>query len=106
MHESVVMMGEQQVEELYDYIRYSQTRADKNETELSNYVSEMRESIHNLEDEIEITKKLVETAITKAVHELIEYLRCNDIQALDEEEFREKVKKLILDEEGAFYMPF
>lgn len=37
----------------------------------------------------------IDIALTTAVHELIEYLRYQDIQALDEEEFLLRVRALI-----------
>ena len=37
----------------------------------------------------------IDIALTTAVHELIEYLRYQDIQALDEEEFLLRVRELI-----------
>lgn len=49
---------------------------------------------------------IVETAITKAVHELIERLRYDDIQAIDEEEFAAAVRKLIFDADPGVQLPF
>lgn len=54
-------------------------------------------------DRLEI---IVETAITKAVHELIERLRYDDIQAIDEEEFAAAVRKLIFDADPGVQLPF
>lgn len=48
----------------------------------------MRKAVTNIENKIDI-------ALTTAVHELIEYLRYQDIQALDEEEFLLRVRELI-----------
>ena len=44
--------------------------------------------------------------ITKAVHELIERLRYDDIQAIDEEEFAAAVRKLIFDADPGVQLPF
>lgn len=47
----------------------------------------------------------IDIALTTAVHELIEYLRYQDIQALDEEEFLLRVRELIRVEQDEHF-PF
>lgn len=49
---------------------------------------------------------IVESAIIKSVHELIEYLRQEDIQSLDEQEFAKKVKELIFESDPDNFLPF
>lgn len=65
-------------------------------TELRRRVCDQNERISRLET-------VVEAAITTAVHELIDYLRHDDIQSLDEQEFTEAVKRLIFE---ADVLPF
>lgn len=46
-------------------------------------------------DEISRLENNVESAVTTLIHELIEYLRCNDIQSLDEAEFSARLRELL-----------
>lgn len=46
-------------------------------------------------DEISRLENNVESAVTTLIHELIEYLRCNDIQSLDEAEFAARLRELL-----------
>ena len=45
--------------------------------------------------EISRLENNVESAVTTLIHELIEYLRCNDIQSLDEVEFAARLRELL-----------
>ena len=62
--------------------------------------------VGNANERIDRLEIIVETAITKAVHELIERLRYDDIQAIDEEEFAAAVRKLIFDADPGVQLPF
>ncbi len=44
-------------------------------------------------------KKSIEGAVTKAIHELIDYLRYNDVQQLDETEFAARLHELLYQED-------
>lgn len=56
------------------------------------YANKDGEDFLNQQTDIE---NKIDIALTTAVHELIEYLRYQDIQALDEEEFLLRVRELI-----------
>jgi len=58
-------------------------------------VYRVNEKVNRLEDEINRRDNAVQTAIMTAVHELIDYLRHDDIQFLDEEEFSKRIKDLL-----------
>lgn len=73
---------------------------------LTTQMREMKVRAECYERAIESTRAVVEAAFSMAVHELIEYLRHNDIQSLNEEEFAAAVKRLILDEDPETYLPF
>lgn len=72
-------------------------------TQISN---ELLANIKRNEHALQCLKTVMESAITKAVHELIEYLRQEDIQALDEQEFAEAVDRLIWEADPDNYLPF
>jgi len=55
-------------------------------------------------EEISRLDNIIQAATTTAVHELIDYLRHDDIQSLDEEEFSRKIRDLLWDESTA--LPF
>lgn len=69
-------------------------------------VVEMTNRLNSHQNEIERIRSIVDEAIITSVHELIEYLRCNDIQDLDEEEFSVRVRRLIFDADPAYCLPF
>lgn len=62
--------------------------------------------LHELMEKNRESKRELAAYITKAVHELIERLRYDDIQAIDEEEFAAAVKKLIFDADHGVQLPF
>lgn len=62
--------------------------------------------LNSQQNEIERINSIVSAAITTAVHELIEYLRYNDIQTINEEEFSVKVHELIFNADPMAYVPF
>lgn len=69
-------------------------------SELCNMINELsddlRRKISTNGSRISSLEEIVDAAITTAVHELIDYLRHDDIQALDEAEFASKVKELMV----------
>lgn len=69
-------------------------------------VSGMNNRLNSQQNEIERINNIVSAATTAAVHELIEYLRSNDIQDLDEEEFSARVQELIFNADPMAQMPF
>lgn len=60
----------------------------------------------NLTERVNRLNDIVEAAITTAVHELIDYLRHDDIQNLDEAEFADAVKGLIFKAEEETILPY
>lgn len=74
--------------------------------ELAAYHNIMQGMVGSANERIDRLEIIVETAITKAVHELIERLRYDDIQAIDEEEFTAAVRKLIFDADPGVQLPF
>ena len=74
--------------------------------ELAAYHNIMQGMVGSANERIDRLEIIVETAITKAVHELIERLRYDDIQAIDEEEFAAAVRKLIFDADPGVQLPF
>ena len=73
--------------------------------ELAAYHNIMQGMVGSANERIDRLEIIVETAITKAVHELIERLRYDDIQAIDEE-FAAAVRKLIFDADPGVQLPF
>lgn len=69
-------------------------------------VSRMNNRLDSQQNEIERINIIVGAAITTAVHELIEYLRCNDIQDINEKEFSDRVHELIFGVDPSAYLPF
>lgn len=69
-------------------------------------VSGMNNRLNSQQNEIERINNIVSAATTAAVHELIEYLRSNDIQDLDEEEFSARVQELIFNADPMAQLPF
>lgn len=69
-------------------------------------VSGMNNRLNSQQNEIECINNIVSAATTAAVHELIEYLRSNDIQDLDEEEFSARVQELIFNADPMAQLPF
>lgn len=69
-------------------------------------VAGMNGRLNSQQNEIERINSIVGAAITTAVHELIEYLRYNDIQTINEEEFSVKVHELIFNADPMAYVPF
>lgn len=74
--------------------------------ELAAYHNIMQGMVGSANERIDRLEIIVETAITKAVHELIERLRYDDIQAIDEEEFAAAVRKLIFDADPGVQLLF
>jgi len=58
-------------------------------------INELFRRLNNSEAELERISAALNAAITTAVHELIDFLRYEDIQALDEDEFVARVRELI-----------
>lgn len=69
-------------------------------------VSGMNNRLNSQQNEIERINNIVSAATTAAVHELSEYLRSNDIQDLDEEEFSARVQELIFNADPMAQLPF
>lgn len=74
--------------------------------QIDQLTSEMRVRISSHDEELKRLEAIMDAAISKAVHELIEYLRYEDIQSLDEKEFAVEVKRLIWDADPQAYLPF
>ena len=64
--------------------------------------NDLDKRIFDNHSKITTLEEVVDAAITTAVHELIDFLRHDDIQALDEAEFADKVKALIYDAKYCF----
>lgn len=56
------------------------------------------ERFNNQAVEIEQLESNIESAVVSAIHELIDYIRHNDIQALDEAEFDNRLRELLFKE--------
>lgn len=81
--------------ELENRLTYLEQMSQTNETAINATHNDVRARYLNLNEHINRLDDIVEAAITTAVHELIDYLRHDDIQNLDEAEFADAVKKLI-----------
>lgn len=82
------------VEEMERRVVALEDRMSVNEAAIGNGYTALRQRIDSQINRIE---NIVDTAITTAVHELIDYLRHDDIQSLNEQEFAAAVKRLIFD---------
>lgn len=83
------------IEEMECRIVALETRMGDNETAVGDRYVDLRQRIDEQTGRINRIENIVDTAITTAVHELIDYLRHDDIQSLDEQEFAAAVKQLI-----------
>lgn len=96
-------------EELLDRIASVEAMASEalnNVQTIMQRVAGMNNRLNSQQNEIERINNIVSAAISVAVHELIEYLRCNDIQDLDEEEFSVRIHELIFNADPMAYLPF
>ena len=85
--------------ELFDRICILEERHERTSHEIMAQVRQNNEELYRLNE-------IVRSAIVKAVHELIEYLRQEDIHSLDEQEFAQEVERLIFEAEPNSYLPF
>ncbi len=81
-------------------------KIDELRSELRSMINELSEDLRGRistnGSRISSLEEIVDAAIITAVHELIDYLRHDDIQALDEAEFAGKVKELIFEARDSF----
>lgn len=92
--------------ELEARLAYLEQKIQTNEAAINVSHSDTRARYLNLTERVNRLDDIVEAAITTAVHELIDYLRHDDIQNLDEAEFADAVKKLICKAEEEAVLPF
>lgn len=93
------------VEEMECRITALENRMDVNEAAIGNGYTDLRQRIDGQNGQINRIENIVDAAITTAAHELIDYLRHDDIQNLNEQEFAAAVKRLIFDADDVI-LPF
>lgn len=93
------------VEEMECRVIALEDRMNVNEAAIGNGYTALRQRIDRQTGQINRIENIVDTAITTAVHELIDYLRHDDIQSLNEQEFAAAVKRLIFDADDVM-LPF
>lgn len=92
--------------DLENRFAYIEQKIQTNEAAINASYDDARARYLNLTERVNRLDDIVEAAITTAVHELIDYLRHDDIQNLDEAEFADAVKKLIYKAEEEAVLPF
>lgn len=99
---------EEQIARLESALGSCEYKINELHSELHNMIAELSNDLRGriLKNGARISslEEVVDSAITTAVHELIDYLRHDDIQALDETEFAGRVKELIF--ESRDLLPF
>lgn len=91
--------------DIYEKIGRLECRLENTQRDLGTAIEQNRQHTEGLlSQQIDVENK-IDIALTTAVHELIEYLRYQDIQALDEEEFLLRVRELICVEQDEHF-PF
>ena len=97
---------EEQIVRLESGLMNCEYEIDELRSELCSMINELSEDLRGRistnGSRISSLEEIVDAAIITAVHELIDYLRHDDIQALDEAEFAGKVKELIFEARDSF----
>lgn len=91
--------------DIYEKIGRLECRLENTQRDLSTAIEQNRQHTEGLLSQQTDVENKIDIALTTAVHELIEYLRYQDIQALDEEEFLLRVRELIRVEQDEHF-PF
>lgn len=81
--------------EIYEKVGRLECRLAHVQEDLDNVTERNRQLSEELMCQQEDTERKINVAMATVTHELIEYLRYQDVQALDEEEFLSKVRGLI-----------
>lgn len=91
--------------DIYERIGRLECRLENTQRDLGTAIEQSRQHTEGLLSQQTDVENKIDIALTTAVHELIEYLRYQDIQALDEEEFLLRVRELIRVEQDE-HLPF
>lgn len=91
--------------DIYERIGRLECRLENTQRDLGTAIEQNRQHTEGLLSQQTDVENKIDIALTTAVHELIEYLRYQDIQALDEEEFLLRVRELIRVEQDE-HLPF
>lgn len=81
--------------DIYEKLGRLECRLENTRGDLGTAIERSRRHAEELLSQQTDAENKIDIALTTAVHELIEYLRYQDIQALDEEEFLLRVRELI-----------
>ena len=91
--------------DIYEKLGRLECRLENTQGDLGTAIERNRRHTEELLSQQTDVENKIDIALTTAVHELIEYLRYQDIQALDEEEFFLRVRELIRVEQDE-HLPF
>lgn len=91
--------------DIYEKIGRLECRLENTQRDLGTAIEQNRQHTEGLLSQQTDVENKIDIALTTAVHELIEYLRYQDIQALDEEEFLLRVREFIRVEQDEHF-PF
>lgn len=91
--------------DIYEKLGRLECRLENTRGDLGTVIERNRRHVEELLSQQTDVENKIDIALTTAVHELIEYLRYQDIQALDEEEFLLRVRELIRVEQDE-HLPF
>lgn len=91
--------------DIYEKLSRLECRLENTRGDLGTAIEQNRRHTEELFSQQTDVENKIDIALTTAVHELIEYLRYQDIQALDEEEFLLRVRELIRVEQDE-HLPF
>lgn len=91
--------------DIYEKLGRLECRLENTRGDLGTVIERNRRHAEELLSQQTDAENKIDIALTTAVHELIEYLRYQDIQALDEEEFLLRVRELIRVEQDE-HLPF
>ena len=91
--------------DIYEKLGRLECRLENTRGDFGTAIEQNRRHTEELFSQQTDVENKIDIALTTAVHELIEYLRYQDIQALDEEEFLLRVRELIRVEQDE-HLPF
>lgn len=91
--------------DIYEKLGRLECRLENTRGDLGTAIEQNRRHKEELFSQQTDVENKIDIALTTAVHELIEYLRYQDIQALDEEEFLLRVREFIRVEQDE-HLPF
>ena len=91
--------------DIYEKLGRLECRLENTRGDLGTVIERNRRHAEELLSQQTDVENKIDIALTTTVHELIEYLRYQDIQALDEEEFLLRVRELIRVEQDE-HLPF